>query len=189
MKRLAIVRQAGVLHAACCVLAALLLGCSSSSQVAVADLGELKGTVTHTGKPVVHGAVQFFKGETLVCVATIETDGSYRTLIVPGEYKVAIVTQIEPREAAKLAREGPPELVGTVEGGAPVRPPLGGEPEVKEPGGEYDRLPTLAAVLAKLTPAERATLDAVQSRYGKADKSGLSVTVEKGLNPHDFQLQ
>jgi hypothetical protein len=187
MTKFSFFRQLGAPLAGYCALVALAAGCSTNLNKDLADLGAVKGTVTYNGKPVVHGAVKFFKDKTLTCVATIETDGTYNTVLVPSDFTVAIVTMIEPREAVKLAKEGPREMAGTAEGGLPVRQPINGV-EVEKPFDPYSRLPTLAAVLQKLSPGEKSTLEAVQKRYAKPEDSGLTVKVKRGSDTHDFNL-
>jgi hypothetical protein len=189
MKKFPFVRQAGFLSASCCWLVVLVVGCSRETNLGVGDLGELKGTVTHNSRPVVHGAVHFYSDKGLTCVAVIEKDGTYRTPLIPGEFKVAIVTMIEPREAARLAKEGPPDLVGAPGGRIPERIPIDGKVVVKDADVEYERLPTLRSLLEKLPPADRSTLEAVQKRYSKPAESGLTVTVKKGPSTHHFDLR
>jgi hypothetical protein len=170
------------------VLTTLLVGCSSGP-LDVDDLGKLRGTVTYNGQPVVHGAVKFYNGGTLTCVAAIDKDGSYSTTLVPGEYTVAIDTAIEPREAAKMAREGPTEMIGRVGGRMPVRRKNeDGDVQVVKNFDPYDRLPTLDGLLATLTPDEKSRLEAVQKRYGTPEASGLTLKVRRGALAHDFAL-
>jgi hypothetical protein len=157
------------------------------------DLGELKGTVTFNGKPVVFGAIQFFTDKEMSCVAFIERDGSYHCMMAPGNFKVAIVTMIEPKHAMQWAKEGPP---GAPKGGPPGPGGPGGPGGPKGHGGKdpkgsevYDRMPTLAKLLEGLSADERSTLETVQTRYGSIAETPLTLTVERGSNKHDFDLK
>jgi hypothetical protein len=188
MSKSSFARQARVFASTCGLLLAVAAGCSKNAEPEIADLGEVKGNVTYNGKPVVLGAVQFFKSGTLTCVAVIQKDGTYQTVLVPGEFTVAIVPMIEPREAAKWAKDGPPDMVGVQGGRMPERKAPEGK-ELKKKSDPFDRLPTLASALAALSPSDRSDLEAVQKRYAKPAESGLKVTVVKGDNTHDFNLK
>jgi hypothetical protein len=203
MAHFSFARQAGLLAATGCLLLALATGCKKKDPDApleMADLGDLKGKVSYNGRPVVHGAVMFFSDKGLVGVAAIEGDGSYAAKLAPGQFNVAVVTTIEPRDARMWAKEGPPgALKGPADkNGPPPPPPIPpdkGGPAAKgqghkSGGGPYDRLPTLATLLAKMDPADKSTLEAVQKQYGDVTQSGLSVTVERGSSArHDFELK
>jgi hypothetical protein len=180
-------RRASVFVAFCSLWVGTLVGCSKKT-VDLEDLGEVKGTVTFNGKPLSHGAVQFFKDQRMTCVAAIEKDGTYQTPLVPGQFSVAIVTKIEPREIAKLVKEGPPDLVGAPEGRIPQRlaTDTANAPKSVDPDS---RLPTLASLLEKMPPADRSALEEVQKRFGNPAESGLKVTVTKGPNTHNFDLK
>jgi hypothetical protein len=187
MSKLYCARQASVLVAACSLWLAVIAGCTKNAETDMGDLGELKGNVTYEGKPVVMGAVQFFKGGGMICCAVIQKDGTYNTVLVPGEFQVAIVPMIEPRDAARWAKEGPPDVAGIKGGKFPMRKAPGGSDGKKfDP---YDRLPKLDAALAALSPADKTALEQVQERFGNPEKSGLKVTVIKGDNSHNFELK
>jgi hypothetical protein len=183
MRKSSLAHHAGLLALAGCCSAALLLGCSSNPS---SDPAEVKGTVTYDGKPVVHGAVEFYKGGTKTWVAALEKNGSYQTALLSGEFKVAIVTRIEPRELARLVKEGTHDMVGAVGGKMPERPPTDAKPVRTDP---YANLPSLASLLEKLSAEERGTLEAVQKRYADPASSGLTATISAGSNTQDFDLK
>jgi hypothetical protein len=186
MAKLFVARRLSLLVVIVGWLASAAAGCAKNNQPGLEDIGQVKGTVTCDGKPVVHGAVEFYRNGVKTCVAAIDKDGTYQTPLLEGAFKVAIVTRIEPREVARLVREGPAELVGTPGGKAPERLMTSGKPAKTIESD--DRIPTLAALLEQLPPADRDLLEAVQKRYADPATSGLSVTVQKGNNTQNFVL-
>jgi hypothetical protein len=171
----------------CAVLfaGAFMLGCSSAPPD-IKDMATVKGSVTYGGKPVPYAGVHFYKGELLRCIARVEA-GSYETLLLPGDYNVAIVTMIEPKELQKLVMEGPPDLIGVEGGRIPERRKADGVQPENAPD-PASRFPTLSAVMGKMSAGDRAIMEAVQKKYAKPDSSGLNLKVIKGEINHDFEL-
>ncbi len=81
--------------------------------------GDVTGTVTYKGKPLVWGTVQFEGSDNLIRQANIQSDGTYAVQgVAPGEAKVA-VSSINPKSSDFQGRQ------------AEGRPPPKPRPEVK----------------------------------------------------------
>jgi hypothetical protein len=190
------VRKLGRLIAVVCPMLVGVSGCPGrdpGAPLTMEDLGDVSGIATYGGRPLVHGALLFFSDKALVGFAAIEKDGSYRTKLVPGEYKVGISTAMEPREVRKWAKEGPPGIMKSdPNGGGPPPDPkkeLAGMVEKgKDPPDPYDRLPSLAALREKLDVADRIALDRVNEKYANAQSSNLTIRVSTGDNRRNFDL-
>src|SRR6516162_7404846 len=86
--------------------------------------GDVSGKVSHKGKTLVFGTVQFEASDGTIKQANIETDGSYSIPGVPvGEAKVAVSSE-NPKSSnfQPLQREGqpPPKPLPEVKGWFPI---------------------------------------------------------------------
>ena len=206
MAKRSLVLRPGLLALISSLCIVFLAGCPAKQDdqlLTADDLATVSGTVTYQDRPVIHGAIFFFSDKAPVCIAEIAKDGSYQTRIRTGDFRVGVITEIEPRDAARFAKEGPP---GTPRGdpskGGAVQPPDGGGPPPadKVKGGPnrrgaagvddpYARYPSLASVKAKMDQADKDILDAVHKQYSDASRSGLTITVERGSQTKNFELK
>jgi hypothetical protein len=125
------------------------------------DKGNVSGKVTYRGQPLSGGTITFAGSKAYS--ASIAADGSYQVRDVPvGKYKLAIAT------APLLPRDMPPfpRFPKEVPGLPKDAPPNGVPPEM--------RLPPRGIV--------------IPTKYADPHTSGLTYTVVKGSNTHDFRL-
>lgn len=138
------------------VLACLAVGCGGQ--------GDISGTVTYKGKPVVTGSVTFYGPDKVAHIGAIDEQGNYKVAGVPtGTAEIAVAS---------------PDPVGSGLGNA-----IGG----KAPKPTNPNDPPPAAAASKVTrPAGWQLLPA---HFGEAKSSKLTREVRGGDNKIDLALE
>jgi hypothetical protein len=145
-----------------CGLLALLLGLIVGCGP---GKGDLSGTVSYRGKAVKFGTVTVFGGDGVPKYGVIDRSGKYSISDITGGDIKLTVESPHPREVAATPRE-PIKRPDAPKGGV-ARP---------EQGTGVD-------------PEDVKNWFAIPSKYGFADKSGLTFTLRSGANTHNIELK
>jgi hypothetical protein len=139
-------------------------GCGKS-----AELGKVRGKVTHNGKPVTKGTITFLPENTQERAAsgTIGSDGSYT------------LTTYKQGDGAVLGRH----RVSIVSREVDVP---GGKAKASQAISPQEIMKGSQSPQTQQSPPEQKAL--VPSRYQSPDTSGLSFVVKSGSNTYDVEL-
>jgi len=156
------------------IAAFVTLGCESHSPFPA----KLSGKVTYKGEPLGGGTMAFYTADGQVISTDIRSDGTYVSTNLPeGTLTVTIETEsVNPNKSQPEYRSpgagpaamhrGPTAPPGAPKGGAPKSP-----------------IPDSAPVTA--SPS---TYVKIPAKYSDKTKSGLTITLKKGDQKHDFDL-
>jgi hypothetical protein len=139
----------------------LVSGCGA------AGVGEVSGTVSVRGQPVVYGTVTLVGGDGAPHAGAIQPDGRYTVTGVPaGSVRIAVVSPPVPRVESKL--DVPSDI----------------DPEQYK-ALEQER----AAAATRVAGIDRKMWHAIDKKYADFNTSGLTVVVASGANPYDIDLK
>lgn len=151
-----------------CSAALLIGGCGGGPNFKAR--GMVKGKVTTGKKLLTTGSVTFVNAEGVSGTASIDVDGNYEMPDAPiGDCKVTVTVQPLPMDPSVRAR---------LKGGGPKMP------EGPRPPDGSDGPTAPSPPLAKV-PKEIVLID---SKYSKAETSGLTFTVKKGEQTYNIEL-
>jgi hypothetical protein len=123
-------------------------------------LSEVSGTVKYQGKPLTTGSIQFLGSDGVAYPAKIGSDGTYTVRVRPGEAQV-LVSCIDEARMFEDTRK----WSESGRGGTPEEKP---KPPPTPTNGSYSLIP---------------------EKYANWYTSGLKVTIKKGQDTQDFDLQ
>jgi hypothetical protein len=148
------------------LLAALLAsGCGGKK-------GDVSGTVTYQGKPLPSGTITFLDARNEAVGSSPITDGKYTIYQVPvGPVKVLVTT---PPPLPPNLRPPPPNPAREAMREAMIKKKTGGKSSAPPPAPSDDRPP----------PPVR-----IPDKYGLADQSDLTYTVQPGKQEHAIDLK
>lgn len=143
------------------LLGLLASGCGSPG------VGDLSGTVSVRGTPLVYGTVTFVGADGVPRSGVIQPDGRYSVTGIPaGETRVAVVSPPVPKVELKLDV------------------PSDTDPEQYK-ALEQER----AATAARVAGVDRKKWQPIGKNYADFNTSGLIVTVTSGVGIHDIDLK
>ncbi len=128
----------------------------------------LKGTVKYRGEPVTAGTVTLHTENAGVYHLPIRPDGTYSGTDLPAGELVVTISTPPPAHSPEEYAEGMPQV--NAEQAKKMRSPR---------GGRDGTTPSVSQVHTVQIPY----------RYGDKNKSGLTVTLSKGKNTQDFDLE
>jgi hypothetical protein len=165
-----------------CLLLPALAGCGPGQ-------GSISGQVLYKGKPLPGGTVWFQPVDTKYSpvLAQIDENGNYQAKVPAGEVQISVNNS-----ALKGEAHAP---IGV--GGGPTETPTGsgikrGPPKGVALGPPKDAMKE--AMKSKAVPEVKVekppgTYVPIPEKYYKTETSGLKVTVQKGLQTHNIELQ
>jgi hypothetical protein len=153
-------RTGRAFRSGCLLLLALAAaGCSGAT-------GKLSGKISYNGKPLAVGSVLFIGVDAQPRTAWIEADGSYQFNDVPvGEAKLAVYSP-------------DPDLAKRISLKTKTRPGTKKAKRVRPPHSPPE-----------MSAEDRRKWFAIPAKYGDVDHSGLSVTIQSGLNMYPIEMK
>jgi hypothetical protein len=126
---------------------------------------KVKGRVKFFDKYLNAGTVAFLSKNGQIGSANLDSDGNYEMSDAPvGDVKITVKVPIPPLGPVGKAAKAPP-----------------GVPPMRPPGGDGG----IASTPPSIDPRK---IVQIPGKYGDADKSGLTYTVEKGEQTHNITL-
>lgn len=155
-------------------LAAVAVGCGAGT-------GDVAGTVTYKGRPVVHGTVTFVGADGRPVAAAIGGDGSYTLSgVAVGEAKVLVDSPRPVAEATANRWTGVADRGGRAARGGKDDPALPPDAPKADSRPKDAPNPVEREVAAKWVP--------LPGKFRDPTQSPLAFTVKPGANSHDVRL-